>query len=90
MLVDDIRPRRWRDLSTGRRRRRRASVQLVLAAVAIDDLLRRPVEQVRGPKWAWAPAMAVNFVGPIAYLGWGRGDAPGGRSCHRRSRRPFT
>jgi len=41
-------------------------------AGAVDDLVRRPPTQVRGPKWAWAPAMAVNFVGPLAYLRWGR------------------
>ena len=49
-----------------------AAVQFLLAGVAINDLVRRPAVQVRGPKWAWAPAMAVNFVGPLAYLRWGR------------------
>jgi hypothetical protein len=72
--------RRWRNLSTGQRRAIvvAASVQLALAAAAGVDLLRRPVEEVRGPKWAWAPAMAVNFVGPIAYLAWGRRSTPRG------------
>jgi hypothetical protein len=46
--------------------------QIALAAVAIADLVRRPAKLVRGPKAAWAPAMAINFVGPIAYLRWGR------------------
>jgi len=27
---------------------------------------------VNGPKPLWAAAIAVNFVGPLAYLRWGR------------------
>ncbi|MBK9738673.1 MAG: PLDc_N domain-containing protein [Actinobacteria bacterium] len=53
-----------------------ASVQLSLAATAWIDLARRPRELVRGPKVAWAAAIAVNFVGPISYFAWGRGRAP--------------
>jgi len=48
------------------------SVQLSLAATAWVDLARRPAEQVRGPKVAWAAAIAVNFVGPISYFTLGR------------------
>jgi hypothetical protein len=66
--------RRWRDLSTGQRVAFLAmsAVQVGLAAVAWVDLARRPAEQVNGRKPLWAGAIAVNFVGPIAYLVWGR------------------
>lgn len=66
--------RRWRDL----RPRTKAAivvggaVHLGLAAVAFTDLLRRPAEQVNGRKPLWAAVITVNFVGPIAYLRWGR------------------
>jgi hypothetical protein len=49
-----------------------ASVQLSLAATAWVDLARRPADQVRGSKAAWAVAIAVNFVGPISYFAFGR------------------
>ena len=49
-----------------------ASVQLSLAATAWVDLARRPAGSVRGPKPVWAAAIAVNFVGPIAYFVAGR------------------
>lgn len=68
------RRRRWGDLSPVQKALVviAAAVQFAVAAVAVNDLARRPADQVRGPKWAWAPAMAVNFVGPLAYLRWGR------------------
>ncbi len=66
--------RPWRDLS-GRRRAlliAAGAVQAGLAGAAWTDLARRPASQVRGPKWRWALAIAVNFVGPIAYFRLGR------------------
>lgn len=65
---------RWSDLSTGQQRAIIAIgiVQAGLATVAWVDLARRPAEQVAGPKAAWAAAIAVNFVGPVAYFIWGR------------------
>lgn len=68
------RRRRWRDLSSTQKVLVvvAAAVQFAVAAVAVNDLVRRPASRVRGPKWAWAPAMAVNFFGPLAYLRWGR------------------
>jgi hypothetical protein len=51
-------------------------VQISLAATAWVDLARRPAELVRGPKPAWALAIAVNFVGPIAYFTVGRRRSP--------------
>jgi hypothetical protein len=68
------RRRRWADLTP---RQRTAtvllgSVQLTLAAWAWTDLARRPAARVNGPKPLWAAVIAVNFVGPLAYLRWGR------------------
>ena len=65
---------RWSDLSPRKKAAIivAAAVQLLLVGIAVNDLARRPAAQVRGPKWAWAPAMAVNFLGPLAYLRWGR------------------
>jgi hypothetical protein len=52
----------------------RAVAQTGLLIVAARDLRRRPSEQVRGPKWLWAPVVAVNYLGlgPIVYLVGGR------------------
>jgi hypothetical protein len=64
----------WRDLSDREKTAIlvAASVQLSLAATAWIDLARRPHELVRGPKPVWAAVIAVNYVGPVAYFGWGR------------------
>ena len=56
--------KRWRELST----RQRSSImvagvlQVLLAAVALLDLRRRPSYQVKGSKKLWAAAALVNFV----------------------------
>jgi len=47
-------------------------VQLTLAAVAWTDLALRPAGEIRGSKRRWALIIAINFVGPVAYLIWGR------------------
>ncbi|WP_436498289.1 PLD nuclease N-terminal domain-containing protein [Actinokineospora sp. HUAS TT18] len=47
-------------------------VQVGLAAVAWTDLARRPRERVNGRKAVWAAVIGINFVGPLAYLRWGR------------------
>lgn len=39
---------------------------------ALRDIAKRPAEQIRGPKWAWALTQAVNGVGPVAYFALGR------------------
>jgi hypothetical protein len=70
--------KRWSDLSDREKTAVLvvASVQISLAATAWVDLARRPAELVRGPKPAWALAIAVNFVGPIAYFTVGRRRSP--------------
>ncbi len=79
--VTGPRKKRWSELTDGQKRGIVAAgvVQVTLLALAAADLARRPAEQVRGPKWAWVPVLALNFVGPIAYLLLGRkgpSDAP--------------
>ncbi|HKS46916.1 MAG TPA: PLDc N-terminal domain-containing protein [Amycolatopsis sp.] len=66
--------KRWSEL--GPRARGLVAVasvaQVTLAATAWWDLAHRPASAVRGPKKAWAFAIAVNFIGPVAYLCYGR------------------
>jgi hypothetical protein len=66
--------KQWSDLSGGQKAAvvGLATVQVGLAVTAWVDLARRPAERVRGPKPAWALAIAVNFVGPISYFAFGR------------------
>ncbi|WP_328615273.1 PLD nuclease N-terminal domain-containing protein [Amycolatopsis sp. NBC_00355] len=66
--------REWRDVPSSRRAAIAVAgtVQVALAASAWWDLSRRPADQVRGPKWLWSLAIAVNFAGPIAYFTAGR------------------
>ncbi|MCW2817800.1 MAG: hypothetical protein JWR42_587 [Marmoricola sp.] len=69
--------KRWRDLSPRTRRLIVAgsAVEGVLKAAALMDLRRRPAEQVRGSKTAWAVAITfINSAGaaPAVYLLRGR------------------
>ena len=77
--------RRWSDLS-GRTRKLiivTAVAESILKAAALIDIKRRPASQIRGPKWLWAPVVAVvNSLGivPISYFIFGRrkpGPRPG-------------
>ncbi|GAB2515247.1 PLDc N-terminal domain-containing protein [Corynebacterium atrinae] len=49
-----------------------ALVELTAKVGMWIDLSRRPAEQVRGPKWAWAAASFINGFGPAAYWTFGR------------------
>lgn len=69
--------RRWNDLSPRSRRLIvvAAALEGALKVAALIDIKRRPTEQIRGPKVAWALAVAaVNGFGaaPIAYFRFGR------------------
>ena len=66
--------KKWSDLTKGQQTAVlvAGSVQLSLAATAWADLARRPASEVNGSKAKWAAIIAVNFVGPIAYLTRGR------------------
>jgi hypothetical protein len=69
--------RKWSDLS-GRTRTLIITVAVadgILKAAALIDIKRRPASQIRGPKWVWAPVVAVvNSAGvvPITYFVFGR------------------
>ncbi|MCB9412084.1 MAG: PLDc_N domain-containing protein [Actinobacteria bacterium] len=64
----------WSELTPGQRRviAAGAVIEVILTAAAAVDLVRRPAEQVRGPKLLWVPALVVQPVGPIAYFAFGR------------------
>jgi hypothetical protein len=66
--------KRWSELSQRQRGAIVGSgvVQLILLVVALADLRRRPPDQVNGPKPLWLAVSLVNFVGPLAYLAFGR------------------
>ncbi len=71
---------RWRELDPGVQRALVAAgvADAVLRAVALADLTRTPRERVRGPKAAWALALAVTSSAgllPLAWFALGRGRA---------------
>jgi Phospholipase_D-nuclease N-terminal len=49
--------------------------ELVVTAVALRDLVRRPAAQVRGPKPLWGVGLFVQPVGSPLYLLVGRRHA---------------
>lgn len=49
-----------------------SAVEIVLTTAAVVDLVRRPRDQVRGPKTLWALGLTVQPFGPIAYLALAR------------------
>ncbi len=66
--------RRWADAGTGTRVGIIVAgvVQFGLLGAALVDIGRRRPDQVNGPRWAWALASFVNFVGPLLYFALGR------------------
>jgi hypothetical protein len=69
--------RRWSDLSEGTRRLIivAAVAESIIKGAALIDIKRRPANQIRGPKWLWAPVIVVvNSAGlvPISYFLFGR------------------
>jgi hypothetical protein len=69
--------RRWSDLTTGQQRAIivGGAVEVVVTALALRDLARRPSSQVRGPKAGWVLSFAVQPFGPLAYFAFGRRSA---------------
>jgi hypothetical protein len=49
-----------------------AVVELVVTAIALRDLIRRPASEVRGPKALWGLGLFVQPVGSPLYLFIGR------------------
>lgn len=70
----DMKARSWSDLDSRQQAGvvGLAAVQLTLLAAALTDIARRPADRIRGPKWGWALASFVNFVGPVSYFTVGR------------------
>ena len=69
--------RKWSDLSDRSRKLiiTVAVAEGILKVAALIDIRRRPASQIRGPKWLWAPVVAVvNSAGvvPISYFVFGR------------------
>ena len=64
----------WSDLSSRQKQTVYvvAAVETALTVAALVDLARRPADDVRGPKAAWALGAFVQPVGPIAYFLLGR------------------
>jgi hypothetical protein len=72
---------KWSDLSERNRKLIivTAVAESILKAAALVDIKRRPASQIRGPKWLWAPVVAlVNSAGvvPISYFLFGRRSQP--------------
>ena len=73
--------KQWSDLSEGTRKLLIAAAvaDVSLRIAALIDIKRRPASQIRGPKWAWATAVAiVSSAGilPISYFVFGRQRPP--------------
>ena len=73
--------RKWTDLSERTRQLIivTAVAESMLKAAALIDIKRRPASQIRGPKWLWAPVVAIiNSAGlvPISYFVFGRRPRP--------------
>ena len=49
-----------------------AIAELIMTTIAIEDLARRPANQMRGPKLLWLLTFVVQPVGPILYFLVGR------------------
>jgi hypothetical protein len=66
--------KKWSELSSSQKRAVYVigAVEAVMTLAAARDLSRRTPSQVRGPKAAWALAVFVQPVGPIAYFAVGR------------------
>ncbi len=66
--------KKWNDLTDGQKIAVgvAGAIEVVMTAVALRDLARRPAEGIRGPKALWAMACFVQPVGPVAYLAVGR------------------
>ncbi|GAA1771285.1 hypothetical protein GCM10009795_016660 [Nocardioides hankookensis] len=66
--------KKWSDLTPAQQKAIIAggAVEVVLTAVALRDLARRPASEVRGRKSVWVLSFVVQPFGPLAYLWRGR------------------
>jgi hypothetical protein len=78
MQMEDEHPQRqkkkWSDFSPAQQRAiiLGGLAELVLTTLALRDLRRRPRRSVRGGKFVWLCALAVQPFGPILYFLIGR------------------
>jgi hypothetical protein len=66
----------WSELTPRQRKAMmiRGALQVGLLSAALNDLRRRPANQIRGPKPLWLAISLANYLGagPIAYFLLGR------------------
>lgn len=66
--------KKWSDLTPAQQRAFKVggALEVVLTALAVRDLARRPASEVRGSKALWAASFVVQPFGPLAYFAVGR------------------
>ena len=47
-------------------------IEFGFKVAALRDIYRRADEEIRGNKWVWVTAQAINTFGPISYFMFGR------------------
>ena len=47
-------------------------IELGFRVAALRDIYLRADEEIRGNKWVWVAAQAINTLGPISYFMFGR------------------
>jgi hypothetical protein len=45
---------------------------VVLLAAALIDIRRCDANAINGSKWLWTLVVLINFIGPLAYILFGR------------------
>jgi hypothetical protein len=48
------------------------AIELGLKVAALRDIYRRTDEEIRGNKWVWVGAQAINTFGPLSHFVFGR------------------
>jgi Phospholipase_D-nuclease N-terminal len=48
------------------------AIEFGFKIAALRDIYRRADEEIRGNKWVWVAAQAINTFGPISYFMFGR------------------
>ena len=66
--------KKWSDLSPAQQRVIIVGgvIEVVVTAVALRDIARRPESEVRGSKAAWVSSFVVQPFGPLGYFAFGR------------------
>lgn len=69
-----MRKKRWADMSACQKMGIivMGTIQFGLLAGGLWDLAHRTADEVRGDRRLWAGLMFVNWIGPLAYFGYGR------------------